>query len=263
MEFIWGNASSPILHGDLAILWIGPGENQALLAVNKRTGATVWEHKEPGGASGFKKDGWIGSWSTPIVVKVGDHEELIVGMPGVVKAFDPGSGGELWRCAGPSKLFYTSPVYADGIVVVMCGFHGPAMAIKVGGKGDVTKTHRLWYHKEKIPQRIGSPVIVGQHVYLVNENGIAQCFELKTGQEVWGKQRLPGRFWGSLVATADNLLYITSMEGDTFVLRADPAKFTQVARNRIGERVLASVAPSQGDIFLRSYKHLWCIGAKK
>lgn len=262
MEFIWGNAASPILHGDLCILWIGPGERQILLAVNKKTGETVWEHKEPGGSDGFKRDGWVGSWSTPIVVKIGDHEELILGVPGKVKAFDPKNGEEIWSCDGPSKLFYTSPVYAHDTVVAMCGFHGPAMAIKVGGKGDVTKTHRLWYHKDKIPQRIGSPVIVGEHVYLVNEIGVAQCFELKTGQEVWNNKRVAGKFWGSLVATADNRLYVTSMEGNTFVLKADPS-FEELARNPIGERVLASIAPSDGDLFIRSYKHLWCIGAKK
>lgn len=263
MEFIWGNAASPMLHGDLCILWIGPGERQILLAVNKKTGETVWEHKEPGGADGFKENGWIGSWSTPLVVKTGDHEELILGVPGKVKAFNPKNGEEIWSCDGPSKLVYTSPVFASDIVVILCGYHGPAMAIKTGGKGDVTKTHRLWYHKDKIPQRIGSPVIVGEHVYLVNEIGIAQCFELKTGSEVWSNRRLAGKFWGSLVATADNRLYITSMEGNTFVMKADPANFEQLARNPIGERVLASIAVSDGDLIIRSYKHLWCVGAKK
>jgi outer membrane protein assembly factor BamB len=263
LEFIWGNAASPILYGDLAILWCGPGERQFLLAVNKKTGETVWEHKEPGGANGFERNGWRGSWSTPVVVKVGDHDELLLGVPKKAKAFDPKTGTELWSCDGPSELFYTSPVYAGGIAVFMCGFHGPALAVKAGGKGDVTSTHRLWYHKEKIPQRIGSPVIVGDHIYHVNEDGTAQCLELKTGKDVWDKKRLPGKFWGSLVATADGKLYTTSMEGTTFVLKADPAMFEELARNPLGERVMASIVISDGELFIRGYKNLWCIGMKK
>src|SRR5262249_53743527 len=83
VEHIWGNASSPILHGDLAILWCGPGERQFLLAVNKKTGAKVWQHDEPGG--GLKA--YVGSWTTPIVVRVGDHDELILGVPEKLKGF--------------------------------------------------------------------------------------------------------------------------------------------------------------------------------
>jgi outer membrane protein assembly factor BamB len=261
LHHIWGNASSPVLYGDLAILWCGPGERQFLLAVDKRTGKTAWEHPEPGGNLGKDPSRWAGSWCTPIVVRVEDHDELILGVPEKVKGFDPKTGKELWSCSGLGKLVYPSPVYADGVVVAMSGYHGPDLAVRAGGKGDVTRTHRLWHHTRQNPQRIGSPVIVGEHVFLVNENGTAQCFELKTGKEVWTNARLGGTFWGSLVA-ADGKLYVTSMAGDAFVLAAEP-RFRQLARNPLGERVLASIAISDGDLFIRSYKHLWCIGASK
>ena len=79
---IWGNASSPVIHGELVYLWVGPGERQILVALNKKTGDEVWRHEEPGGDSGLKKgDKWVGSWSTPVIVKVGDHEELIFSVP--------------------------------------------------------------------------------------------------------------------------------------------------------------------------------------
>lgn len=128
LEHIWGNATSPILHGDLAILWCGPGERQFLLAVNKKTGKEVWRHDEPGGNSGrgdAKK--WAGSWSTPIIVPVGKAEHLIVPVPGALKGFDPATGKELWSCSGLGKLSYASPVHAGGIVVAMAGYHGPAL----------------------------------------------------------------------------------------------------------------------------------------
>jgi outer membrane protein assembly factor BamB len=258
LHHIWGNASSPILHGDLVILWCGPGERQFLLAVDKKDGQTVWEQKIPGGKRGDGgAESWLGSWSTPIVVKVDDHDELIVPVPEKLKGFDPKTGRELWSCAGLGKLVYTSPVHSQGIVVVFSGFHGPAMAVRLGGKGDVTGTHRLWRHSEKIPQRIGSPVIVGARVYLLNENGAVSCLALKTGKELWQNARVGGQTWGSLVVV-DGRLYVTNMAGDTFVVAAD-SKFRLLAKNALGERVLASIAVSNGELFIRSYKHLWCI----
>jgi hypothetical protein len=157
---------------------------------------------------------------------------------------------------------YTSPVHADDIVVAMSGFHGPALAVRTGGKGDVTITHRLWRHTDKIPQRIGSAVIVGERIYILNEDGLAQCFELKSGKEVGQKERLStDRSWGSFVAGASRL-YVTNHAAETLVLKADPP-FELLAKNKIGERVLSSCAVSDGEIFIRSYQHLWCIGEKK
>jgi outer membrane protein assembly factor BamB len=262
LEHIWGNASSPILYRDLAILWCGPGERQFLLAVNKKTGETVWEHQEPGGAYGQDRT-WVGSWSTPIVVHIGDHDELVLGVPEKVKAFDPNTGKELWSCAGLSKLVYTSPVCSgDGVVIAMAGFHGPALAVRAGGTGDVTKSHRLWHQAGQNPQRIGSPVIVGEYAYILNDNGIAQCLDLKTGKDLWKQQRVTsGSAWSSMVAVGDRL-YVTDRNGDTYVLAASP-RFEQPAKNSLGEPVYASIAISDGDLFIRSYKNLWCIGEKR
>src|SRR5262249_25941959 len=92
----WGNAPAPGLDGDVVILWVGPGKRQILLAVDKRSGKTVWEHREPGGSDAIKNKDWVGSWSTPIVARVGGHDELILSVPRKVKGFDPKSGKELW-----------------------------------------------------------------------------------------------------------------------------------------------------------------------
>jgi outer membrane protein assembly factor BamB len=262
LEHIWGNASSPILYENLAILWCGPGERQFLLAVDKTSGQTVWEHQESGGNEGQDSKDWLGSWATPIVAKIDGHDELILGVPGKVKAFEPKTGKELWSCSGLGKLVYTSAVCSsDGIVVAMGGYGGPALAVRAGGKGDVTNTHRLWHHTQKHPQRIGSPIIVGDHLYLLNENGVAQCFELATGKDVWSKERIGSTSWGSMVAAADQL-YVTNLAGETFVLAASP-KYELLARCPLEERVLASIAVADGDVFIRSYKHLWCISEKR
>jgi outer membrane protein assembly factor BamB len=261
MDHIWGNASSPVLYGDLAILWCGPGERQRLLAVDRRTGKTVWERPEPGGARGKAGDPatWVGSWSTPVVARVAGQDELLLSVPHKVKGFDPKTGAELWHCDGLGPLVYASPVCStDGIVVALSGFYGPALAVRAGGKGDVTRTHRLWLQRQRNPQRIGSGVIVGKHFYLLSEPGLAQCFELATGKELWDRKRLGDGSWSSLVAAGDRL-YVTSLAGECFVLAAAP-RFELLAQNTVGERVLSSLAVADGELFVRSYRHLWCIG---
>jgi outer membrane protein assembly factor BamB len=258
---IWGNASSPILYRDLCILWCGPGERQFLLAVNMKTGQDVWRVDIPGGKFGTKSDQWVGSWSTPIIASINGRDEMILGVPEKVKAFDPKTGTELWSCDGLGKLVYTSPVISsDGIVVVMSGYSGPALAVRAGGTGDVTKTHRLWHHARPNPQRIGSAVISGNYAYILNEQGFAQCLDVKTGDDLWNRERISSGSWGSMVL-AGGRLYVTNLAGETYVLKADP-KLEQLAKNPLGERVLASIAPVNNQIFIRGYKHLWCIEAR-
>jgi outer membrane protein assembly factor BamB len=266
---IWGNAASPVLHGELCILNFGPGERSFLIAVNKKTGETVWQHDEPGGDSGEKKPEqakpeWIGSWTTPIVIFVAGREELIMCYPKRVAGLDPKTGHEFWTCRGLNPLVYTSPLYEDGIVVAMGGFGGSALAVRPGGNGDVTETRRLW-QIPKTKQRIGSGVISGGHIYIHNDPGVAECFELNTGKLVW-EERLKGQgpkndSWSSMVLSGDRL-YVVNQSGDTFVLKASP-KFELLASNPLGETTISSLAVSDGEIFIRTYKALWCIGSAK
>lgn len=260
MEHVWGNASSPVLWEDLAILWCGPGENQKLLAVDKKTGAKVWEHLEPGGDRGGKRN--VGSWSTPILVRVDGKTQLILSVPQRLKGFDPRTGRELWSCAGLGNLVYSSPLYADGIAVAMSGFHGPALAVKLGGSGDITRD-RLWHHVKSNPQRVGSGVIVGDRLYILEESGVPHSFDLKTGEELWKVESRPrgGGAWGSMVH-ADGRLYVTTRGGTTHVMAAGPA-FELLASNALNEHTDASIAVSEGELFIRTYKHLWCIAEKR
>ncbi len=255
---MWGISASPVIHGDLCILNFGPGDRTFLIALNKTTGETMWQHDEPGG----KSDKYIGSWATPLVINPG-HDELIVPYPERVAAFDPKTGRELWTCRGLNPLAYASPLYADGIVVAMGGFNGSALAVKAGGSGDVTETNRLW-QIPKTKQRIGSGVISEGYIYILNDPGVAECFELRTGKLVW-EERLKGPGakadnWSSLVL-AENNLYAVNQSGDGFVFRASP-KFQVVSTNSLGELTRASIAISKGNIFIRTYKNLWCISEK-
>lgn len=259
---IWGNAASPVLHGNLVFLNFGPGERTFLLAMDKRTGQDVWKAEEAGGKLGDKGPSeWVGSWSTPSVAEFKGREELIMSWPEVLKAYSPDRGTLLWSCAGLGKdrgttqLVYTSPIAGPEVVVAMAGFGGPFMAVRAGGSGDVTQSHRLW-RVPSAPQRIGSGVILGPHIYMVNEPGTFQCIELATGKILW-TERVGKGVWGSLVHS-ENRLYVTNLEGETLVLAAKPT-FEVLSRNPLKERTLASIAVSDGAIYIRTYKHLWCI----
>jgi outer membrane protein assembly factor BamB len=252
-EHQYGNGSSPVLYGDLAILWCGPNEGpdgkNFLLAVDKKTGETVWTHDEKGG-----------SWSTPLVAKVNNRDQLILGMPKKLKGFDPKTGDELWACDGLTDLVYTSALYADGVAVAMSGYGGAALAVKLGGSGDITKD-RLWLHP-KNTQRVGSGVLVGGHVFILEEPGQPHCYDVMTGDEVWQTGAIPhGSSWSSIVASGDRL-YVNTKQGDTQVFAANP-KYELLATNSLGEPTNASIAVSNGELLIRTEKHLWCISEKK
>jgi outer membrane protein assembly factor BamB len=258
---IWGNASSPVIHKDLVFLNFGPGERTFLLAMDKADGKQVWRIEERVGTP----EEYYGSWSTPVVADVKGRTELVMSWPGVVKAYKPETGELIWLCRGLEKdgamdrLTYTSPLVSPDVVVGMAGFGGAAIGVKTGGTGDVTDTHRLW-RVAKNPQRIGSGVIVGDHVYAVDEPALV-CLELKTGKKVW-EHPVPGNIWGSIVH-ADGRLYAVSQRGETFVLAAKPELDVLAVNKLDGATTRASVVPSGGELFIRTYKHLWCIGPRK
>ncbi|MCS7047555.1 MAG: PQQ-like beta-propeller repeat protein, partial [Gemmataceae bacterium] len=251
----FGNASSPVIYRDLVIQWCGPNRDKGrnfLLAVHKDTGKTVWEHDES-----------FGSWSTPLIVTVDGQDQLILGQSldvkklpqdqwGMLNGFDPATGKRLWQCRGLSSFNYTSPLFGKGVAVAMSGYNGSALAVKLGGTGDITK-QRLWLH-EKNTQRVGSGVIVGDHVYMIDENGTPHCYELLTGKDLWKGMKRPGSegTWGSLVY-ADGRLYSLMKNAEMVVLSASP-KFQVLAINSLedGERTHSSPAISNGDIFIRT-----------
>jgi len=258
---IWGYGSSPVLHENLCLLNFGPGERSFLIAVDKRTGKTIWQMEEPGGNFGNDPKEWKGSWSTPLVIRSGTRDELIVGLPGRAASFDPRSGKPYWTCLGLNSLVYTSPLWGEGVLVLMGGFNGSSLAVRPGGSGDVTATHRLW-QIPKTKQRIGSGVISGKYIYIVDEPGIAGCYNLNSGEMIW-QERLEGpsgehTCWSSLVL-GDGKLYAINQGGDTFVLQPSPA-FKRIATNPLAEMTNASLAISDGEIFARTHQALWCIG---
>ena len=267
-KHIWGNGASPVIYRNLCILNHGPGAPTFLVALDKKNGTQIWRHDEAGGHSGEKKEGeknkWVGSWTTPILINVKGKKQLVMSYPGRVVAFDPMAGKELWTCRGLNELVYTSPLYGNGIVVAMGGYGGTALATRIGEKGDVTATHRLWT-RPKEQQRIGSGVLHTGHIYILNATGVAQCINVNSGKVAW-EERLKGKgassgSWSSMVL-ADGKIYAINQSTDTFILKAS-SKFELLATNSLGEMTQSSIAVSDGELFIRTYEHLWCISNRR
>lgn len=267
---IWGYGASPVIWRDLCLLNFGPGERTFLIAVDKRTGRTVWRHDEDTGytevnpGTGRDSKTYIGSWSTPVLMKVEGREQVLMSWPNRLAAHDPASGKIQWTCSGLNPLVYTSPIHAGGIVVTMGGFGGSGFAVRAGGNGDITDSRRLW-HQPKSRQRIGSGVIHDGRIFIHTDPGFVECFDLKTGALVW-EQRIEGsrasaKNWSSILLAGGNGYTITQ-GGDCFVFKAGP-KFELVAVNTLGESSNSSVAPSDGELFIRTHRALWCIGAAR
>ncbi len=258
-DHIWGNASSPVIYKDSVILNAGPGMRTFLASFNKATGEEQWRRTIED-ATSKKVDEFRGSWSTPVLFQDDGRDLMALCMPNKLIAFDPASGDTVWSCGGLNLLSYNQPHIGDGIIVAMSGYHGPALAVKTGGKGDVTETHRLWHHRNKNPQRVGSGAVVGDNLYILNENGVAWCLDMKTGEKKW-EHRLGGRTWASM-SYVDEKLYVSNDSGTTYVLQPTPEECKVLAENHIDELTRASHAFSDGQILIRTYKHLWCVEEK-
>jgi len=261
---VWGYGSSPVLYDGKVILHAGPGKEVFMIALDLKSGKTVWRTDEPISGDGERNenDKYMGSWSTPVIAKVNDKKLIVCSMSTRVNAYAPESGKIVWSCSGlrgkKGDLAYTSPVIADDICVAMGGFNGPAIGFKMAGQGDITDS-RLWRVTRKIPQRIGSGVYLDGYVYMANASGsLIQCIEPKTGVVRWSERTKSASFWGSLVY-ADGHCYVTDQRGTTVVFQPNPDKCDVVSLNPLEEQSNSTPAISDGQIFIRTFKHLYCI----
>ncbi len=264
----WGDGSSPILSGELCVFFHGPGPGSFLVAMDKRTGETVWKIDQPVVAAGPEREdgfagngnGMVGSFASPMVVDTGRREELVMTFPESIRSFDLASGKEFWRCSGLNPLVYSSPLWSDGAVIAMGGYFGPMISVRAGGMGDVTGTHRLW-KSGKTPHRLGTGVVSDGLVFVFDRPGFAQCIDAKTGESLW-QERVRGQgannaIWGSAVLAGDHI-FVVNQSGETIVLKAD-AQFEVVSINPLGEKANTTPALSDGEIFVRTDTQLWCI----
>jgi len=247
-----GNGGSPMLYGDLLILSCDGADTAFVVALDKRTGKVRWKTQ--------RRQPWDQAYSTPLVINVGGRDQILSVGAYRAAAYDPENGRELWRVSyedGFSNV--PRPVFGHGMVYIATGFQQPfLLAVRADGAGDVTRTHIAWTLSRGAPLT-PSPLLVGDDLYIVNDNGIASALDAKTGAVHW-QQRLGGTFSASPVF-ADGHLYFTSEDGETTVV-APGRQFQKLTVNRIDEPTLASLAISGGSIFIRGESHLYRIAAQ-
>ena len=270
-----GLGSSPVLYKDLLIMpfdwsivpgpgieertgWQIPWDKSYVLALDIKTGKERW--KTGRGMSRI-------SHVTPIIASVGGKDVLISPGGDVVQGFNPDSGELLWTVRSGGEGVTPSPVLAgENLLVTLSGFPtnvpgGAAIrAVKLdpGAKGDVTDTHIAWEQRKNVPN-LSSLVYASDHLFGIKENGIAMCLNPKDGSIVWD-QRVQGNFSASPIA-ADGKVYLLAENGETVVIEAAP-QYKEISRNKLGDNVgpvQASIAVSDGRLFIRTAKHLWCV----
>ena len=248
----WGSAASPLVYDGLVIFNAG-AESQALVALDGKTGKEVWK---------AAADGINGSWGTPVLVNDGrGKQELAIAVPEEIWGLDPATGKLLWFAESLSTPAQCSSLVAhDDVVYEVSGRSNNAMAIRAGGKGDVSKTHELW--RASAGSYVTSPVYHAGYLYCVSDRGVAACIKADNGEVVF-KERLPGpaaQFYASPII-ADGRIYAVSRFSGAYVLAAEP-KFKELAHNDLGDESGFNASPivSGKHLLLRSNRYLYCVG---
>lgn len=252
---VHGFCSPPTLYNDLVVVNgdqdAPKGQSAFLVALDRDTGAERWRIDRPNK---------LRSYCPPVVIEAAGRKQLVLTGSKCVASYDPDTGKQHWVIDGPTEQFVSSMVLHDGVLLMTAGFpvHW-VMAIDPSGSGNVTRTHVLWSKKDE-GGYVPSPVAHAGKLFLVDDKGVASCWDVKTGKRYYN-ERL-GRGHHASAVAADGRVYFTSDDGDTYVLKASD-EFEVLAKNPLGERVFASPAFSDGEIFVRGAKHLWCIAEKK
>jgi outer membrane protein assembly factor BamB len=250
-----GFCSPPILYKDMVILNGDQDAEAYLVALDKATGTERWRTDRPNRTR---------SYCPPLFIEAAGKKQLVLSGSKCVASYDPDTGRQIWILDGPTEQFVASLVYTDGVLLVTSGFpEYHLLGIRPDGKGNITKTHVLW-HERRGAAYVPSPIACGRYFFVVSDrsnsdNGMASCFEAKTGKRLW-MQRL-GRHHSSSPVSAEGHLYFVDDDGQTFVIKAG-STFELVSRNDLGEECHASPAIARGQIFIRTVSHLYCLASR-
>ncbi|MEP7270067.1 MAG: PQQ-binding-like beta-propeller repeat protein [Acidobacteriota bacterium] len=260
----WGYASSPLLYDNSLFVPVLHGmrtdEPSYLLRIDAKTGKTTWRAERPTPAVMESPDSYI----TPGLLKLGTKTELIISGGDCVTGHDPATGKEIWRAYGlnpennPYYRIVNSPLISDDMIFVGSKYK-PYLAVRAGGSGDVTSSHVAWTFSNG--PDVPTPVIEGDRLYIIRDNGVVFCLDKKTGKEIYGQQRLKTGTYSSSPVLADGKIYVTNEDGLTTVFKTGPT-FEIIAENALSDYCLSSPAISDGQIFIRTALHLYCIGKR-
>jgi len=261
----WGFASSPLLDAGALYIPVLHGmktdDPSYLLKIDAKSGKTIWRQERPTEARHESPDAYI----TPALLRHNGKKEIVLNGADCVTGHDPATGKELWRANGlnPDNIaanrIIASSVAFDGMIYAPTRVK-PLLALRAGGSGDITESHLAF--KVMNGPDVPTPVTDGKYLYLPNDRGIVWVVNAKTGEEIYGAKRIAPAIYSSSPVLADGKLYVTNEEGTTTVLKAGP-EFEVLAENKLGEYTLSSPAISEGQIFMRTEKFLYCIGERR
>jgi hypothetical protein len=247
-----GFCSSPILYKDKVILNGDHDGDSYLIAISCADGRVLWK---------TVRENRTRSYCVPLIRKTAGRTQMVLSGNKCIASYDPDTGTKLWMMDGPTEQFVASPVYSEltGWFYITAGYpEHHILAILPNGAGDVTKSGTAW-RTTRGAGYVPSPILVGKHFYVISDGGVAHCFDAKTGALAWA-ERL-GEQHSSLVS-AQGRIYFLNDRGQTHVI-ASGEKFVRLAQNDLGEKCFASPAISEGQIFFRGDKHLFCIASAK
>jgi outer membrane protein assembly factor BamB len=260
-SYEWGPASSPIIWNDLVLLQCDTQTDAFVLALNARTGETVWKTAREE----------LPSWATPTVVTAASGPELVTNGSKFIRGYDVRTGAELWRLGGSSKITAPTPVVGGGVIIVTSGRRPekPLYAVRPGARGDITlgngnaSSAAIAWSRAGRGTYMPTPLIYDGLVYALNNDGVFDAYDVQTGQEIYRHRlkHLGSGFSASPVA-ADGHIYLSNEDGEIIVIAAG-REFREIATNSMGELLMATPALSDGVMYVRSPAALSAIGTRR
>jgi outer membrane protein assembly factor BamB len=249
----WGEAVTPVIHGDALLLNWDQEADSALICLDARSGKTRWK---------VERDEKT-SWNTPLVVEHKGRTQVILNGTNRVRSYDLKTGEPIWQCGGMTVNAIPSVVARDGVAFCMSGYRGAAaVAVSLDATGDVTDSDKVLWRYDRGTPYVPSPLLVRDRLYFTQMNdGLLTSLDVKTGKPILDRVRLVGAnsFYASPVAAAGRI-YLVARDGTTLVLEQSD-RFKVLARNRLDDPVDASPVPVGKQLFLRGEKYLYCIEA--
>lgn len=253
-DYEWGTASSPVISGDSVILQCDQQKGSFLIALDRRTGRTLWRTERDE----------LPSWGTPGVFRGAKRSEIVTNGSNFIRGYDPASGKELWRLGGSSKITAPTPVFSGDLIFVASGRRpeAPIFAIRGGASGDITNTPAVAWNKVQRGSYMPTPLVYGNFLYVLNNNGVFDCYEAQTGKEVYRKRlEHSGSGFSASPVASDGRIFIPEEDGEIYIVRAG-AEFELLGKMDMGESLMATPAIAHRTLIVRGERHLWAIGSK-